>query len=101
MNDSERPVWETVRSPDYYLKVMDNMRNLRGDRSVRFGTGGNGERPNYQVEYPDGRKVPYFSSNHQINREVDAYDPEHLSRSYSFLEVRELMKSCLESRPRG
>ena len=101
MNDSERPVWETVKSPALLSRSHGQHAQLGGDRSVRFGTGGNGERPNYQVEYPDGRKVPYFSSNHQINQEVDAYDPEHLSRSYSFLEVRELMKSCLESRHRG
>ena len=101
MNDSERPVWETVKSPHYYSEVMKNMGGLGGGRSVRFGTGGNGERPNYQVEYPDGRKVPYFSINHQRNQDVDAYHPEHLSRSYSILEVRELMNSCLESRHRG
>ena len=75
-----------------YLKQMYE-KNMRHDPSsqVRFGNTGEGPRPNYQIEYSDGRKVAFRNTHEEYQRKDwkgDEFDPKNLSRPFPCESIR-------------
>ncbi|MFC1507956.1 hypothetical protein ACFL5R_01855 [Pseudomonadota bacterium] len=86
-----------AKGAEFILSVINNMGS--GARTtVRFGTEGSGEMPNYQVDktieiWGQERKVTelYQSRSHkQLNTTLDEFSSDNLSRSFSLAEMLEL-----------
>lgn len=85
------PVWEQVNNFDYYEQVAGNMISPNDDTTVRFGTTGDGTRPNYQVTKSNGETVAYSGLNHKEDKKTDIYNDHRISeKAYSRSEVRQL-----------
>lgn len=57
--------------------VLINLGTTEG-AFVKFGTQGEGTKPNYQIHFANGVKVPYRFPNSQAN-DIDEWDENHLS----------------------
>jgi hypothetical protein len=86
--------------PVFLAKVFDNMQRCssKSEVIVKFGTKGNGTRPNYQIEYIDKSKVIKTTKFHGVNHtensqgDNDSYNPDNLTRSFSLQEIERLTK---------
>jgi len=97
---TERP-WELVESPMYFRCILGNMTRADTARAVvtaRFGLSGNGARPNYQIETPNGMRLSYLGSSHAIDRHAPAsgYEESQLStQRFTYTDVQTLLAGCL------
>ena len=84
--------WDSERlaqlSKAFLEKILEN---LAGDpeATVCLGTTGKGIRPNYQIEFKDGRKVAYTGSGHKPKTGGGA---RNLSSPFSFKDIEEIVK---------
>lgn len=79
----------------YFRRVLGNMTRCRrasGDDDqfmfVRAGTTGNGTAPNYQVENAQGGVISCYSGLNHEEMAPEVFNPEHVTRPYSFEEVQ-------------
>ncbi len=71
----------------FLRNVHDNMRH--DDTKVRFGLTGNGSNPNYEVEFPNGRKLAYSGLSHEQSTRTDTFDESNLSHKFSRQQIAE------------
>lgn len=65
------------------------MRNMRfKDATVQFGEMGQGIQPNYQVCFTNGIVNTYRGANHKPFMPLDAFNKEHISRPFSWVEIQ-------------
>ena len=92
--------WLLVKDPDYFRGILRNMVNSFSNPLydenvvVRFGLGGEGIRPNYQLEGPPGRILAIAAVNHELDVRAPGgrYDDNMLSEErYTLVQVRDLL----------
>ena len=102
MTDSKP--WEQVTDCAYFDRVLGIMRSFDSDARtnaaivVRFGLGGRGVRPNYQVEAP-GRVLAVSGNSHDAdpNAPGGRYADQELSgERFNFQDVQALFRQCLD-----
>lgn len=78
-------VWDEERvaqlAKSYLEKLVSNM---QGDANalVKLGTTGKGIRPNYRIEYTDGRVQGFTGSGHKPQKEQPKSDGKNLSNAF-------------------
>jgi hypothetical protein len=85
---------ESVKSADYFRRVLSNMGKPSDGNRVRFGLTGDGVRPNYQIEFANEGPVAYASINHKRDASVVTYDDAELGRARTYEEVQTLLAGC-------
>ena len=107
MSDHDRP-WEGVEDHRYFRRVMKNMEHLGGGprapgaAHVRFGRTGEGVAPNYQIEGLNGVKTLFNGLGHrEITHVDDEFDPEKISETFTYAEVRDMLARVLGKPPAG
>lgn len=100
---SNKP-WLLVRNPEYFRCVLVSMVTfdptaVYDDRFVvRFGLGGEGTQPNYQLESPGDHVVAYNGGNHQPNTLAPGgrYNDHQISQQrFTLHDVQKLLDRCL------
>ncbi|WP_321492111.1 hypothetical protein [uncultured Desulfobacter sp.] len=71
-------------SKSFLEKVLENMAGDPGSK-VFFGTSGKGIRPNYQVEFQDGRMALFSGSGHKPK--ADAQGAKNVSSPFPFQDI--------------
>ncbi|MFG5121724.1 hypothetical protein [Methylorubrum sp. POS3] len=99
---NNRP-WELVVDPSYFRAVMGTMVSAglgpKEDVWVRIGTTGEGKKPNYQVQGPDGRVIRFSGTSHKIYHEAPyvSFEPDNLSDEiFTYPDVVKLLALCLQ-----
>jgi hypothetical protein len=78
--------------PELLKNVIDNMKNKVHEQpsvAVRFGTTGEGKRPNYEIVLRFAYSA--VAKSHERDLKVDKYADENLSREFSLTEIEEIL----------
>ena len=69
--------------------------NMEGDAESKifFGTTGKGIRPNYRIEYTDGRMVAYTGSGHKPQETPSASGAKNLSAPFAFPVIESILNA--------
>lgn len=69
--------------------LMDVLENMRGHEksSVRFGETGCGQKPNYQVTFPNGVVMTLRGSSHKPYETTDEFKDDNISMSFGLADV--------------
>jgi len=73
-------------SKAFLVKVLENMAGDSGSK-VLFGTTGKGIRPNYQIEYADGRMASFTGSGHKPKTGSPGQGAKNLSAPFPFRDI--------------
>lgn len=94
---------ELVENPDYFRDVMLNMSTMIGKKEnafVRFGLTGIGVSPNYEIGAIEGpfqsQTFAFDGRSHERFHSPYPFDAANLSESFSYMEVRDMLKRALE-----
>ena len=71
--------------------VRKNMRTKEYQPTVRFGTTGTGEFPNYQIKFINDTVITYQSRSHKKYTGTDVFDDNNLSRPFTYAEIDEVI----------
>ncbi len=74
----------------FLLSVEQNMRH--DDTKVRFGLTGTGARPNYEVEFPNGRRLAYGGLSHEQDTRADTFHEKRISQAFSRQQISDAIK---------
>ena len=76
---------------EFLLNVIDNM-ELHNQATVKFGTKGTGQRPNYEIRFgASGREaISARSKPHREDSIYKKYMDKNLSREFSLAEIKAL-----------
>lgn len=95
--------WELVTDPNYFRGIMGTMVTAslgpKEDVWIRIGTTGEGKRPNYQVQGPDGRVIRFNGASHGIFHEnsTESFEPDNLSdQIFTYPDIVKLLARCLQ-----
>lgn len=81
----------------FLRKVMKNLRSVEG-ATVQFGEMGQGIQPNYQVCFTNGIVNTYRGANHKPFMPLDAFNQEHVSRPFSWVEIQHAIDAAVAAR---
>ncbi len=83
--------WNEETLPSLTRKFLRNVHEKmrHDDSTVRFGLTGNGSNPNYEVEFPNGRKLAYSGLSHEQDTRTDKFDGSNLSNEFSRQQIAE------------
>ena len=86
-----RFIWTPNRISELGMKflksVLDNMNTE--DTKIRFGTTGQGIKPNYQVSYPEKEPITFSGRNHEKFSGSDRFEENNLSESFPYSTIQE------------
>ncbi len=85
--------WNTIALKNLTkIFVRRVISNMCGDESssIKFGTKGTGQQPNYQITYDDGSIETFNGNNHQVHTKSDSFNDKNLSEPFKFMDLIEL-----------
>lgn len=95
-NNIEWDIDRVAQLSDAFLeKVLENMAGDSGSK-VLFGTTGKGIRPNYQVEFKDGRMVSFTGSGHKPKAGPQSQGAKNLSEPFSFQDIGAILNKTID-----
>ncbi|MGD9825270.1 hypothetical protein [Desulfobacter sp.] len=80
-------------SKAFLEKVLENMAGDPGS-NVLFGTTGKGIRPNYQIEFKDGRMASFTGSGHKPKAGAKDQGAKNLSAAFPFQDIYAILNNA-------